>query len=629
MLRASLAALATLGLVGVLALLIVESRAVKDDYYVAHAERMRAIETSRNDLAAITQATLSASKKGQSLPSSIELAAARLLETGRFLQDINDTSIQSSMVSLELAAYSEALTKYIRDEKSFAAKQSTLAEALRSLQDESPLVVKDLRRVDLHIQSQNAFSLALDVIEHVTGQNPSDLNELALRIEALGSNSEITARAPGRLDHFVEAANSVIVAHIASESALEKISRSRISDELGVLSDAILNENHRTVSRAERARLLLSICAVLLLGGTGYAMLKLQSSYRSLNKSNADLEKINNSLEDRVSSRTEELSLAYEELKESQVQLVQAEKMSSLGELVAGISHEINTPLWYLTNNSTVIQERLSTISEFCDIAESMLAAVRTQSSVKEAVGRGLIDMQKMLSNGMRDDIAEAKDLMQDSIGGLEDLMELAQSLKDFSRLDRARQGEFNVNEGLDKTLLIAKNKLKYSVTVNKQYGEIPLIDCSPSQINQIFLNLITNAADAIDEIGEIAIRTWTEDANVCISIADTGCGIPADVLSKIRDPFFTTKDVGKGTGLGLSIVEQIVSAHNGELRIESEPGNGTLVTVVLPIRAADQSDDAEDSGQYESWALDAAETPAGGKEIEVREPAPNWAATL
>jgi len=614
MLRASLATLATLVLVGVLALLIVQSRAVREEYYVAHAERMRAIETSKNDLTAITQGTQSAFKEGRSIPSSIELAIARLTQSNRILQELHATSRQVSPLHLQLTTYDEALTQFISDEILFATRQNALAEALRLLQDESPAVVKDLRRFNLRIQSQNAFSLAIDIIEYATGQSSSDLNTFATRIEALRSDSEVEARAPGRLDDFVKAANSVITEHTASESALEKISNSRIADQLLALSDTVSNENHRTVSRAERARLLLSICAILLLGGTGYVMLRLQSSYRALNKSNADLEKINNSLEDRVSSRTEELSVAYDELKESQVQLVQAEKMSSLGELVAGISHEINTPLWYLTNNSTVIQERLTTISEFCEIAESMIDAVKTGMSVKEAVSRGLIDMQRMLSTGMRDDIDEAKELMQDSISGLEDLIELAQSLKDFSRLDRAQKGQFNVNDGLDKTLLITKNKLKYNITVHRYYGDVPLVHCSPSQINQIFLNLITNAADAIADSGEIVIRTWNEDTNVCVSIADTGCGIPADALSKIRDPFFTTKEVGKGTGLGLSIVEQLVSAHNGELRVESELEKGTIVTVILPIRVAERSNDK------------APEAPTDRIKPEVPQAAPNLA---
>jgi signal transduction histidine kinase len=263
--------------------------------------------------------------------------------------------------------------------------------------------------------------------------------------------------------------------------------------------------------------------------------------------------------------------------------------MSSLGELVAGISHEINTPLWYLISNSTVLQERWETVGEFCDVAEDMIDGVKSQQDVKERLTRGLGKMQRILNDGLRDDIDEARDLIQDSIEGLEELTELAQSLKDFSRLDRSRFGEFNVNDGLDKTLLIAKNRLKNKINVHKYYGDVPAIHCSPSQINQVFLNLLTNAADAIEESGEIVIRTVTEDDKVRISFADTGCGISEEALSKIRDPFFTTKDVGKGTGLGLSIVDQIVSSHGGELLIESEESKGTTMTVVLPIVATDQ----------------------------------------
>jgi signal transduction histidine kinase len=226
-----------------------------------------------------------------------------------------------------------------------------------------------------------------------------------------------------------------------------------------------------------------------------------------------------------------------------------------------------------------------------------MIDGVRAQEGIKKAVSQGLIGMQGMLKDGLRDDIDEARDLIQDSISGLEELTELAQSLKDFSRLDRARTGDFNVNDGLDKTLLITKNKLKNKVTIHKHYGDIPLIHCSPSQINQVFLNLLTNSADAIEESGDIILRTRAENGKVRISVSDTGKGIPADILPKVRDPFFTTKEVGKGTGLGLSIVDQIVSAHGGELLIESQQGKGTTITVVLPVVALKPLDETGDAG--------------------------------
>jgi len=586
MLRASLAVVAAILLVSVLSVLIVESRAIKEDYYVEHAERMRAIETSRNDLTAIIQGTQSAFEDGRPVSTSVDRAFARLRENNALLQTIDERLRENVNVVTQLSAYNAGLNRFVRGGQEFAARQNSFAEALRNLQEESPLVVKDLRRFNLRLQSQNAFSLAIDIIEYATGGGGQDGVQLAQRIEALHKNLPVESQAPGTLDAFANAASEVIVQRTAAATELQLITGSGIVETLWNLSNEILDDNRRTVSRAERARLLLSVCTFLVLIGAGYAMFRLQASYRELNRSNRELESVNNSLEERVTDRTRELSTAYEDLKESQVQLVQAEKMSSLGELVAGISHEINTPLWYLISNSSVLQERMDQAGDFCDIGEKMLTAVKSGDDVRKSISRGLSGMQRMLDDGMKEDIDEARDLIKDSIEGLEELTELAQSLKDFSRLDRARQGEFNVNEGLDKTLLITKNRLKNKVTVHKHYGEVPDIHCSPSQINQVFLNLLTNAADAIEESGDIVLRTVVENNRVRISFADTGAGITSDVLAKIRDPFFTTKGVGQGTGLGLSIVDQIVSSHGGELLIESESGKGTTVTVVLPVIA-------------------------------------------
>lgn len=593
MLRTLLAAAAAILLVTVLSVLIVESRAVKEGYYAAQAERVRAIETSRDDINTIIQGTQSAFADGRPVSGSTDLAFARLIENNLLLQTTKDALADNPAVVAQLVEFDTALAGFVRVGQAFSVRQQGFAEALRKMQEESPLVVKDLRRYNLRLQSQNTFSLAIDVIEFATGSGGKGAEQLTARIEALRQDPDVQSRAPGVSDTFTTAAAQVIDQRNAAQDALQAVNSNKILESLWTLSNEIMNANRRIVRRAEMAGLLLAVCTVLLLLGGGYAMFRLQGSYKQLNASNRELESANDSLEERVSERTRELSGAYEDLKESQVQLVQAEKMSSLGELVAGISHEINTPLWYLISNSTVLQERMDQLSEFCDIGVTMLAGVKAASDVKGSVSRGLTDMQKMLNDGLREDIDEARDLLKDSIEGLEELTELAQSLKDFSRLDRARHGEFNVNDGLDKTLLIAKNRLKNNVSVHKYYGDVPLIQCSPSQINQIFLNLLTNAADAIEESGDIVIRTLVENNRVRISFADTGSGIPKELLAKIRDPFFTTKEVGKGTGLGLSIVDQIISSHGGELLIESEPGKGTTVTIVLPILALPAEEDA------------------------------------
>lgn len=614
-----MAVLATLLLVGVLSMLIVESRAVKEDYYVAHAGRMRAVDSSRDDLNTIVQDARSAFEDGRAVSSSTELAFLRLRDSNALLQAAEARLRENTAADTQLQAYDADLSGFIHDGQAFAARQKAFADALRSMQEESPVAVKELRRYNLRLQSQNTYSLAIDIIEFATGSSGQSSEQLAARIEALRDDSTINSQMPGSVDEFVSAGSEVLEQRTAAAGTLQAIGSSRIGETLWTLSNEILEDNRRTVSRAEMARLLLSVCTILLVLGGGYAMFRLQASYRALNKSNRDLENVNNSLEERVEDRTTELSLAYDDLKESQVQLVQAEKMSSLGELVAGISHEINTPLWYLISNSTVLQERMESVSEFVDISEAMISGVRSGSGAKEAVGRGLKDMNRMLKDGMKEDIDEARDLIKDSIDGLEELTELAQSLKDFSRLDRARHGEFNVNDGLDKTLLIAKNRLKNKATIHKHYEDIPNVHCSPSQINQIFLNLLTNAADAIEESGDIVIRTTADGDKVRVSVADTGSGICPDILSKIRDPFFTTKEVGKGTGLGLSIVDQIIQSHGGELLIESEPGKGTTVTIVLPVVGVTP---VEDGGSYsDDGDADAANDPLSGEPQLQREP--------
>jgi two-component system, NtrC family, sensor kinase len=281
------------------------------------------------------------------------------------------------------------------------------------------------------------------------------------------------------------------------------------------------------------------------------------------------------------------------DLKESQVQLVQAEKMSSLGQLVAGISHEINTPLLYLANNAELIQERLGLMRQFiatCVAAFSIKSEdFPDRAEYQARFVHALKDVKLMLRDeDLESSVTEAEDLARDSIAGLAEITEMAQSLKDFSRLDRAPVASFDVNAGLDKTLVIAKNIVKHKANITKFYGEVPEIQCSPSQINQVFLNIITNAAQAIETHGEIAITTRLHDANhVAIRISDTGCGIPEENLSKIRDPFFTTKEVGTGTGLGLSIVDEIIRSHHGQLLVESQVGKGSVFTVVLPIKSA------------------------------------------
>jgi two-component system NtrC family sensor kinase len=308
-----------------------------------------------------------------------------------------------------------------------------------------------------------------------------------------------------------------------------------------------------------------------------------------LNRSHADLAEANTSLEARVSARTHDLERAYEELKESQVQLVQAEKMSSLGQLVAGIVHEINTPLLYVLNNATVTAENVQELRGCVTAAAELGTLVKTRGADAPDVKAALGELAKSINPA---DVAETIDeivaLAQDSTDGLNQISELIQSLKDFSRLDRAAEDRFDVHEGIDKTLVITRNLLKYGITVEKHYAKVPQILCAPSRINQVFINLVTNAVQAMDGKGTLTITTRAQGGWVEICVKDTGCGIAPEHIDKIMDPFFTTKPVGQGTGLGLSIVRRIVDEHNGRISVESKVGVGTSITIALPVDRAD-----------------------------------------
>jgi signal transduction histidine kinase len=227
----------------------------------------------------------------------------------------------------------------------------------------------------------------------------------------------------------------------------------------------------------------------------------------------------------------------------------------------------------------------LPEISAAVEHCEKLLVLLATGNAPKDDIKRTYREASAELARLKQQRVLpELGGLVSDGLYGTGQVAEIVGNLRDFSRLDRSKVTTFNLNDGLQSTLGIARHLLK-SVTVQRKFGQLPAITCAPSQINQVFLNLITNAAQALDGPGgEITLTTYTADGGVAVEIADNGRGIPADVLPKIFDPFFTTKEVGKGTGLGLSISYKIVQQHGGRIDVESHVGTGTRFTVWLPL---------------------------------------------
>ena len=275
------------------------------------------------------------------------------------------------------------------------------------------------------------------------------------------------------------------------------------------------------------------------------------------------------SLEQKVEERTAELTQTLAELRAAQTQLVQSEKMAALGSLVAGVAHEINTPLGAVTSNTDLV-------------ARAMLKARDTADATQAARY-----------------LERAGAMVEVSREACRRIAEIVRSLRNFSRLDEAERKPADLHEGLDSTLTLAAHLMKNRITVHRDYGTLPQVDCHANQINQVFLNILTNAAHAIADHGEITIRTRYDAAGaqgpdgarvggecgaVVIEISDSGCGIPPANLKKIFDPGFTTKGVGVGTGLGLAICYRIVTDHHGSIEAQSRVGQGTTFRILLPV---------------------------------------------
>ncbi|GEM_PF-1428754 len=269
-------------------------------------------------------------------------------------------------------------------------------------------------------------------------------------------------------------------------------------------------------------------------------------------------------------------------LQDAHTQLLQSEKMASIGQLAAGVAHEINNPVGYINSNMGSLRQYVTDLFSLLEGYKKLEALIPEEHPVRREVQ----NLQQELDlDFLQEDI---KSLLEESDEGILRVKQIVNDLKDFSRLDSTEWHWADLESGLDSTLNIVHNEIKYKADVVKEYAGIPQVECIGSQLNQVFMNLLVNGAHAIGERGTITIRTGTEGADqVWVEIADTGKGIESGALSRIFDPFYTTKPVGKGTGLGLSLSYNIVERHGGVITVESKVGRGSCFRVRLPIRQA------------------------------------------
>jgi len=478
-------------------------------------------------------------------------------------------------VSLDVGSSLSALLQQI-DEKqvllvSYRAQISEFAPAYAQLRRQGQDLLADpalpsdsalrsaVRRL---IEEVTAYSLQSaptnqGIIDSLLGALTGGAGSIpSLRSRLLGL-AATAASVQGNKDRIKALADRLQAIPVAS--ALEQLQRNYIAHYARIEADLA------------RYRMVLVIYAGTLLAVFGFVGWRLRRSFGELDRSHAELQNLNAHLEETVQARTGELRKALDDLRFQQAQLVQSEKMAALGQMVAGVAHEINTPLGYARGNVQTVRESLPFVRELFDAGKA-----GDESRLQEALRRWPPD----------EGLAEMGTLLGDAEYGLDQIGELVMGLKDFSRVDRSLTERFDLNDGLDTTLKICQSQLKNRIEVQRDYGELPPVPCAPSQINQVFVNLINNAAQAIEGEGTIALRTFLEDEEAVVEVRDSGCGMDPDTLNHIFEPFFTTKPVGQGTGLGLSIVFKIIEDHRGRIEVDSTPGEGTTFRVRLPLQA-------------------------------------------
>ncbi|MDD5029676.1 MAG: ATP-binding protein [Rhodoferax sp.] len=275
----------------------------------------------------------------------------------------------------------------------------------------------------------------------------------------------------------------------------------------------------------------------------------------------------------------EEQRVLIEELEAAHNQLQQSEKLASIGQLAAGVAHEINNPIGFVNSNLGTLKNYIGDLLRLVDeIAHAVTPLLATHPSVKTQIDERCNAIDLVF---LREDI---DNLINESLEGTTRVRRIVQNLQDFSRTGAQDLELADLHAGLESTLNVVWNEIKYKANIVRELGELPMVECRPSQINQVFMNLLVNAAQAIADHGHITLRSGRADDQVWVAVSDDGSGIAPDILARIFDPFFTTKPVGKGTGLGLSVSYGIIDKHGGRIDVNSQPGKGTTFTVWLPI---------------------------------------------
>lgn len=474
-------------------------------------------------------------------------------------------------------ALSRAVKKF---DDSYAAREQELeiyAEANSAVSKALPTLSNStnaLQSTDLG-DSEGSINSALSrtnaqIYAITLGNKAENLDQLLERIKEL--TLQLPAEPQRLLSDYESAVASIIDNNGDAETSFNKLTSLNTGPLLDSIENEYVNYHKQAIGGSTLFRNALIVYGVVLLGALIFFGAQIRRNYLFL--------------EQEVADRTVEIKNAYDELQESQEQLIQSEKMASLGQMVAGVAHEINTPLGYVSSNIETLKFNVGDMTEVMNEVGALLArATRKEPSNKDVTKQVMKVLQRYKGVEADELVKESEQLLGDSAYGLTEISKLVLSLKDFSRLDRQNTEQMDVHDCIESSLTIGSNHIRENnVEIIKKYSELPSIFCVPSKLNQLFLNVITNACQAMGpDGGSLTIQSWRDGDKLRFDFTDQGVGMDEATQQKMFDPFFTSKEIGEGTGLGMSIAYKIITAHNGSIEVDSELGKGTTLSIILP----------------------------------------------
>jgi signal transduction histidine kinase len=423
--------------------------------------------------------------------------------------------------------------------------------------------------------------------------NPSDETlfdiELALAVLSAAARALPPALAQ-RVEQIGVHARTVVRERLAVRNLLLRITAAPAASHADRISAILTAGQQHSVARVQQQRLYLLLLSAALAALLLYAALRLARSHAIIRRVNQQLLQANEGLEAAVRERTGELQRANSQLqaeiaerKQLEGRLVQSEKLAAIGQLAAGVAHEINNPLAFLGANAAMLEQYLERLLEMLAVYQEAEQAMAGPPALAARLQQA---RQRLELDYLRGDIP---DILRESRQGMARVSKIVQALKEFARSDAQQEWELADLHGcIDATLELVAGEVRQRADVSKEYGSLPKIPFMPSQLSQVVMHLLLNASLAMGpERGRIIIRTGTGDGQAWFEVADDGCGMAAEVLSRIFDPFFTTRDIGQGIGLGLALSYGIVQQHQGRIDVQSAPGRGSTFRVVLPLRRA------------------------------------------